>query len=48
MAVVIETTVGDITVDLFTERRPQSEFNFATIVFSTQTKLKLEFGLCDV
>ena len=25
MAVVIETTIGDITVDLFTEQRPQSK-----------------------
>ncbi|KAF6207464.1 hypothetical protein GE061_015910 [Apolygus lucorum] len=28
MAVVIETTVGDITVDLFTDRRPQTCKNF--------------------
>jgi hypothetical protein len=26
MAVVIETTLGDITVDLFTEERPRSKF----------------------
>lgn len=26
MAVVIETTVGDITVDLYTEERPQSKY----------------------
>lgn len=25
MAVVIETTLGDITVDLFTEERPRSK-----------------------
>lgn len=27
MAVVIETTLGDITVDLFTEERPRSKFH---------------------
>lgn len=26
MAVVIETTLGDVTVDLFIEERPQSEY----------------------
>lgn len=31
MAVVIETTVGDFTVDLFTEQRPQSKFNLFAI-----------------
>lgn len=28
MAVVIETTVGDITVDLFLEERPKACLNF--------------------
>jgi hypothetical protein len=28
MAVVIETTLGDITVDLFTEERPRSKGTF--------------------
>lgn len=26
MAVVVETTIGDFTVDLYTEERPQSEY----------------------
>ena len=29
MAVVIETTVGDITVDLFIEERPLSKYSIA-------------------
>lgn len=28
MSVVIETTIGDITVDLFTEERPRTCLNF--------------------
>jgi len=28
MAVVIETTIGDFTVDLYTEERPQSKYFF--------------------
>ena len=28
MAVVIETTIGDFTVDLFTKERPQSKLQF--------------------
>jgi len=26
MAVVVETTIGDFTVDLYTEERPQSKY----------------------
>lgn len=26
MAVVIETTIGDFTIDLYTDERPQSEY----------------------
>lgn len=32
MAVVIETTVGDITVDLYVDRRPQSELIFLLLI----------------
>jgi peptidyl-prolyl cis-trans isomerase-like 4 len=31
MAVVIETTLGDITVDLFTEERPRSKLSLLNL-----------------
>ena len=30
MAVVVETTIGDFTVDLFTDQRPQSKYMIPT------------------
>ena len=33
MAVVIETTVGDLTVDLFVDERPRSKLLIISILF---------------
>lgn len=34
MAVVIETTIGDFTVDLYTDQRPQSKHVVNTFLIS--------------
>jgi len=43
MAVLLETSVGDLTIDLMTEDRPQGEISFLVIVisafYSTSSKI---------
>lgn len=43
MAVVIETTIGDITVDLFTEERPRSKDTFISSL-SVTVRISSAFG----
>jgi hypothetical protein len=45
MAVVIETTLGDVTVDLFTEERPRSKVLEIVKPHAPTLPVVLAFGL---
>jgi len=54
MAVVVETTIGDFTVDLYTEERPQSKYTVHVFMIRRSflqhicTSLKIKYDVYEM